>query len=86
VLADGAVALGAVELDALVVFLLDEQAELRTARARLAAAILAHRCFAFIFCIVTFRSNRVGQSGWVTGYGRLGSQTRIGPLARLAHR
>lgn len=48
VLADGAVALEAVELGALVVFLLDEQAELRTARARLAAAILAHRCLAFI--------------------------------------
>jgi hypothetical protein len=48
VLADGAVELDAVELDALVVFLLDEQAELRIARARLAAAILAHRCFAFI--------------------------------------
>jgi len=48
VLGAGAVALGAVELGALACFLLDEHAELRSARARLAAAILAHRCLAFI--------------------------------------
>ena len=42
------VALGEVELGVLACFLLDEHAELRSARARLAAAILAHRCLAFI--------------------------------------
>ena len=45
---DDAVALGDVELDVLACFLLDEHAELRSARARLAAAILAHRCLEFI--------------------------------------
>ena len=43
-----AVALGDVELAVLACFLLDEHAELRSARARLAAAILAHRCLAFM--------------------------------------
>jgi len=40
--------LAGVELAVLACFLLDEHAELRSARAILAAAILAHRCLAFI--------------------------------------
>src|SRR5450755_3624228 len=85
VLAAGAdvVAGAGVELDAVVVdFLLDEHAELKSARARLADATPAHLCFAVMVCKnLPIEFGLAGVRYWL-----LGSQIRIGPFARLAHR
>jgi hypothetical protein len=66
----------------LAVLLFEEQAEVRRTRARPAAATPAHCCLAFILCLTSL-SNRLSVR---VRYSLPGSQTRIGPLVRLAHK